>query len=277
MALDPQSLDLLIRTIYGEAASEPPEGQAGVAAVILNRARQGDRYGGSTVRDVVMAPKQFEPWGNPSARERMMALDPSSERYQTLARIAEGVAGGDIPDPTGGATHFANEAIVRQRRGGNVAPWMAEMADTARTIGNHTFYGGGGGNVHPSGLPPAGQRPGAMPAPPEWAQQYKSGPMPKPPAWAQQFQSGAPPMGMAPPPTPTAVASGAPMQLAPGASDTPAAGSGVAGLMSALGAMGGMGGESSAPQAPQIAPMQPGQDLLGPLLAQRMAMLMGRA
>ena len=193
MAIDPQSLDLLIRTMYGEAAGESPQGQAAVAHVILNRTRQPG-YGGSSVRDVVMAPKQFEPWGNPDARRRMLSLDPSSPKYQELARIALGVAEGTIPDPTGGATHFANEAIVRQRRGGAVAPWMAKMADTAQTIGNHTFYGGGGlrAPVDPSGLP----APDQPPPPPEWAQQFPSQPPAPAPAPAAEIPTEEPVAGL---------------------------------------------------------------------------------
>lgn len=273
-SLDPYSLDLLVRTMYGEAAGEGPTGQAAVGHVILNRLKQGDRYGGSTVRDVVMAPKQFEPWGNPTARKRMMALDPSSPKYQELAQIAQGVATGDVPDPTGGATHFANEAIVRQRRGGGVAPWMAKMADTARKIGNHTFYGGGSGPVDPSGLPPgAASTPSqGMPAPPAFAQQYKSGSPPPPPAWAQQFASpptmGSMAAGATPPPAPPPAPTPKP--------DVPGGGMNLGAIASLLGSMAPSDGGGAA-AAPPPAPRGPGQDTLGPLLAQYMQSLQRRS
>ena len=51
--------EYLIRTMLGEAARQGDEGVAAVGHVILNRAKSG-RFGGSTIRDVVMAPSQFE-------------------------------------------------------------------------------------------------------------------------------------------------------------------------------------------------------------------------
>lgn len=266
MSLDPYSLDLLVRTMYGEAAGEGPDGQAAVGHVILNRVKEGDRYGGPSVRDVVMAPKQFEPWGNPAARKRMLALDPSSPKYQQLAQIAQGVASGEVPDPTGGATHFANEDIVKQRRGGGVAPWMAKMADSARKIGNHTFYGGGGAPVDPSGLPPSPPSQG-MPAPPAYAQQFQSGQPEPPPAWAQQFPSTGGGLGSM---APGAGAPPPPMQLGP--PPTPDSGGVSTAQLAAL--LGSLAPSSEAPAAaPPPPPRQQGQDLLGPFLAQYMQTL----
>src|SRR6185437_9342967 len=58
-------------------------------------------------------------------------------RYRRAARIADAVLGGDIPDPTSGATHFLNEAIVRQRRGGSLPSWAQ---GEGLVIGRHIFY-----------------------------------------------------------------------------------------------------------------------------------------
>jgi hypothetical protein len=272
MALDPYQLDLLVRTMYGEAASEPADGQAAVASVILNRLKQGDRYGGDTIEEIVKAPKQFEPWGNANTRSRMMSLAPTSPRYQTLSGIAQRVASGEIPDPTGGATHFANEAIVRQRRGGTVPSWMAKMP-VAGKIGNHTFYGGTGAAAPPqSGLPPPAS-PNLTPASP--------GQPPPPPQWAQQFPS---------PPTPPQMASAPGQSLSPGitppiAPPIPAprpdigASDPLGGIASAFSSLGAMGeGSAPAPAAPPPPPMAraPTQDTLAPFLAQYMATVLGR-
>ena len=53
------------------------------------------------------------------------------------ARITDGVLDGDIPDPTSGATHFLNEAIVRLRRGGSLPRWAQ---GEGLVIGRQTFY-----------------------------------------------------------------------------------------------------------------------------------------
>ena len=52
--------DYLIRTIAFEAAHEPALGKAAVAHVILNRKKSGGW--GSTVKEIVTQPWQFEPW-----------------------------------------------------------------------------------------------------------------------------------------------------------------------------------------------------------------------
>lgn len=137
--MDPNSFgpvdrDLLIRTVIGESAGQPVEGQAAVANVILNRAQSG-AYGGSRVRDVVLAPKQFEPWD--TRTRELLAYAPTSPKYQQAAQIVDGVLSGDIPDTSDGATHFLNPDIVRQRRGGSLPSWAREQT---ATIGGHAFY-----------------------------------------------------------------------------------------------------------------------------------------
>lgn len=119
--------DQIVRTVYGEAAGEPPEGQRAVAAVIRNRVVQSGR----PTSDVIFAPNQFEPWNNAATRAKLEALDPASPDYQRiLANIRQG------GDPTGGATHFysptAQAALGRQ------APAWAQGTPTV--IGNHQFY-----------------------------------------------------------------------------------------------------------------------------------------
>ena len=78
MPMDPVDRDNLIKTIYGEASSEPALGQAGVAHAILNRVAAGGY--GNTITDVVHAgvpnPKdaargyhEFSPWNPPGVPE----------------------------------------------------------------------------------------------------------------------------------------------------------------------------------------------------------------
>ena len=130
---DSSDRDLMIRTILGEAANQGLEGQAAVAHVIMNRLAAG-RWG-ATPSAVVLAPNQFEPWS--TRRAELMAIDPNSVAYRNVGDIVDMVQSGDIPDVTGGATHFLNEKIVRGRRGGSLPSWAA--APVAK-IGEHTFY-----------------------------------------------------------------------------------------------------------------------------------------
>jgi N-acetylmuramoyl-L-alanine amidase len=125
--------DYLVRTVAFEAAHETNKGKAAVAYVILNRKRSGKW--GSTIKEVVMRPWQFEPWM--TRRQEMKELSPNDPRYQTVARIADAVLAGQIPDPTAGATHFLNPIVVRQRRGGSLPPWAS---GEGVSIGAHAFY-----------------------------------------------------------------------------------------------------------------------------------------
>lgn len=133
MDLDPKSRDLAIRTIIGEASDQGPQGQAAVASVIFNRLATG-KYGKS-VSDVVLAPSQFEPWSTRS--KELLAINPNSSTYRNVGDIVDMVNSGDIPDQSRGATHFLNENIVRQRRGGSLPSWASQPVVK---IGSHTFY-----------------------------------------------------------------------------------------------------------------------------------------
>ncbi len=139
--LSPRDKDLMVRTILGESASEGPQGQAAVAHVILNRLASGNY--GKTAGDVVLAPHQFEPWS--TRGKELMAIKPNSAAYRDAADIVDMVASGDVRDPTGGATHFLNPVVVRQRRGA-LPNWASQP--TAE-IGNHSFYAPQGRVVDP--------------------------------------------------------------------------------------------------------------------------------
>lgn len=125
--------DYLIRTMVFEATGEPEEGMAAVAHVILNRKSVG-RWG-DNIKDVVTSPWQFEPWM--TRRKEMEDLSPDDPRYQRAASIADAVLGGQMADPTAGATHFLNPVIVRKRRGGSLPAWAQ---GNGYPIGQHTFY-----------------------------------------------------------------------------------------------------------------------------------------
>ena len=125
--------DYLIRTLVFEAGNEPEEGKAAVVHVILNRIKS-NRWA-DTIKGVVTAPWQFEPWM--TRRKEIKALSADDPRYQDAARIADSVLAGDVPDPTNGATHFLNPEIVRKRRGGSLPAWAR---GEGQSIGKHTFY-----------------------------------------------------------------------------------------------------------------------------------------
>jgi hypothetical protein len=134
--MDAFDRDMTIRTVLGEAGNQSPLGQAAVAHVIMNRVRLG-KWGDSPA-DVVTAKNQFEPWQ--TRKGELLAIRPTDPRYIRAARIVDAVASGG-PDPTDGATHFANVATVRDRNGGTVGhhSWIDPKNATA-VIGAHSFF-----------------------------------------------------------------------------------------------------------------------------------------
>lgn len=61
MTLTAGDIDILARTIYGEARGEPWEGKIAVAWVVRNRAERGGWWG-DTIREVCLKPWQFSCW-----------------------------------------------------------------------------------------------------------------------------------------------------------------------------------------------------------------------
>ena len=155
-ALTPLDRDAMVRTVLGEAGNQGPEGMAAVAHSILNRVVSG-RYG-SNPTAVVLAPNQYEPWS--TRRQELLSYDPNSAAYQRAGDIIDAVASGDVPDATGGATHFLNPATVMQRRG-SLPDWAAKPI---AKIGAHTFYAPEGKSSAATALGAINDAIGAQPA-----------------------------------------------------------------------------------------------------------------
>lgn len=117
-SVDPTDVDTMARTVYGEARGESIECQAGVAWTILNRVvaarRDPGRHGwwGKSISAVCLKRFQFSCW---------LPGDPNLPQIQA-ARLGELIFGraygvcllalsGDIPDPTGKATHYHDPSI----------------------------------------------------------------------------------------------------------------------------------------------------------------------
>src|SRR6188768_621809 len=129
--------DQIVRTVWGEANGQPLAGQQAVAHVIKTRAKSS----GQSTQDVIFAPNQFEPW-NTARRSQLEGLDPTSPEYQRiLQQVVRPVMTGQAQDPTGGATHFLNPALVKSR-GDEIPGWAS---GNRTTIGAHDFYYGGYG------------------------------------------------------------------------------------------------------------------------------------
>lgn len=132
------SVDILARTLWGEARGEGQSGMTSMASLIMNRVRLArsmpacNYWWGNTVFKVCTAPLQFSCWNsNDPALQQLRRVDESDAGFAVALRIARWAVGGGLGDNTGGATHY--HAL-------NVMPsWAMGHAPTA-VIGRHVFY-----------------------------------------------------------------------------------------------------------------------------------------
>ena len=136
-ALREQAVDVLARTLWGEARGEPVRGIEAVAAVVVNRVRAarapgGPRWWGVDIVSVCSAPFQFSCWNkNDPNRAKLQAVTEADPVFAICRRIAARAVSGALPDPTGGATHYHARDIL---------PRWAEGKPACAEIGRHLFY-----------------------------------------------------------------------------------------------------------------------------------------
>lgn len=151
--IDTSKVDLeqaycLAKNIYYEAGGEDIQGQFAVASVTLNRAN--DSRFPTTVCEVVKQTTissvskkivcQFSwyceadkkgkdiPVRNKDGSINQAVVD----KFQVASIVAITALNGNIPDSTGGATHFHNPNVANP-------PWTKTLRKTRR-VGNHDFY-----------------------------------------------------------------------------------------------------------------------------------------
>lgn len=132
-----RDLDILARTIYGEARGEPRKGKVAVAHVVLNRRQAGRRHYGRGIAGICIMPWQFSCWNprDPNSK-RLPKLTTRSAPFRACLEAAAAVLSGNESDLTRGATHYMTRA---RRRQGWPGSWGRPKEPCAR-IGAHLFY-----------------------------------------------------------------------------------------------------------------------------------------
>lgn len=130
------AVDVLARTIWGEARGQVKEGMEAVASVVLNRVaiarERGGYWWGSDIVQVCQKPFQFSCWNaNDPNRPKLLAVDDKNIHFATCKRIARRAVYGCLQDHTSGATHY--HAYY-------VSPYWAKGVEPTITIGDHIFY-----------------------------------------------------------------------------------------------------------------------------------------
>jgi hypothetical protein len=132
-------VDILARTLWGEARGEGEAGMLAVAAVVLNRIRVSGEHGGRhwwgrDAISVCRAKAQFLCWSpaNPN-RAGLLAVDEGDPDFSLARAVAVRALGGLIDDPTYGATSYRQASL----------PWplsWGRLRLPLVTIGKHSFY-----------------------------------------------------------------------------------------------------------------------------------------
>lgn len=129
-------IDVLARTIWGEARGESHIGMEAVANVVLNRVKHAKQHGtywwGNTIIQVCQKPYQFSCWNrsDPSF-QKLQAVDEKNLYFVTAKRIAARAVMNRLKDHTKGATHYHADYV---------SPYWAKGETPTITIGRHIFY-----------------------------------------------------------------------------------------------------------------------------------------
>jgi len=128
-----QSIDIMARTIYGEARGEKTtKALLAIAHVILNRVEH--KNWGETAEEVITQPLQFSCWNsNDPNRDLIQNITLEDQGFRKAYRAAIAVMQRTI-DPTKGATHYHSVHIKTPH-------WAkAKSARPTGKVGNHMFY-----------------------------------------------------------------------------------------------------------------------------------------
>jgi spore germination cell wall hydrolase CwlJ-like protein len=135
-----EDIDILARTIYGEARGEYTRPEGGLAAliaianVVLNRVAQRTWYG-KTIKEVCLKPYQFSCWNqNDPNRTVIMTANPCKDKiFQRCMEVATKTAAGEWPDLTFGSDHYYAVWLP-------IAPTWSLGKHPMVKIGCHAFF-----------------------------------------------------------------------------------------------------------------------------------------
>lgn len=135
-------IEVLARTIFGEARGESREGKIAVANVVMNRVRKRCQAGFVRVRGqklvniaaTCLKPYQFSCWlKNDPNLEVIRNIGTENAVYRECLLIAKDAAEGNLNDITMGATHYYNPR-------GCKCPAFARGKQPCLSLGAHLFF-----------------------------------------------------------------------------------------------------------------------------------------
>lgn len=135
-------IDILARTIYGEARGESRSGKIAVANVVMNRIKFHNQAGYKVVRghrlasvaETCLKPFQFSCWLDNDVNKKIIeAVGTEDGVYRECLDIANDAVRQRLVDVTRGATHYYNPKVCK-------CPAFAEGKEPCAVIGGHYFF-----------------------------------------------------------------------------------------------------------------------------------------
>ncbi len=136
-----RDIEILAKTIYGEARGEGEEGMEAVACVVMNRYRAKKWFTGyriefgikiPSVAETCLKPKQFSCWNkNDVNYELLQNLNEQNELYLSCLQLAAKAISGNLEDFTNNATFYHNRSV---------SPSWAKHKSPCYEVGDHLFY-----------------------------------------------------------------------------------------------------------------------------------------
>ncbi len=129
-------LDILARTILGEARGEPFEGKVAVGRTVVTRWKSRRWFAGKTIAGTAQKPWQYSCWnaGDPN-RAKILAVQNDTPIYQECLKAAVAAVFEEGPAWLAGCTHYYAPKVI-------AAPDWAKGKTPAGEIGGHVFFKG---------------------------------------------------------------------------------------------------------------------------------------
>ena len=136
---------ILALTLFGEARSEPIEGQVAVGSVIANRASDSKQRWGTSIRGVCLQPFQFSCWnviGGDKNYARLFAMakalatnspEMKHPAMEQCAWTSLGISRRALMDRVKGANHYHTSALTPR-------PAWAQKHTPVIQVHRHVFY-----------------------------------------------------------------------------------------------------------------------------------------
>lgn len=140
-------LDIVARTVWGEARGEGETGMRAVACVVVTRARLAREhraatgkkhplFGDGTLAGACLVKFQFSCWNEHDPNlAKLKAVGIPDSAFIAARVVAYEAVNGHLPDTTNGATHYM---AYRDFAAARVGHWSQRMMVTER-IGGHVF------------------------------------------------------------------------------------------------------------------------------------------